>query len=755
MRDFSNSAFSPRQRGEGGRRPDEGQPSPGASRHPLPQAGEGTVLLLLTVLLLASCGHPAARPSNKTPVILISIDTLRSDHLPAYGYKEVQTPNIDALRSDSIVYRRAYSHTPLTLPSHATILTGVLPADHGLRDNVGFKLAGNVPTLATLMKQNGYATGAAVSAFVLRHETGISRGFDFYDDDVEPVGPSTVIGRVQRNGRDTVRVAKNWIDKQSGPFFFLLHLYEPHTPYTPPEPFFSRYANHYDGEIAYADDIVGDLVSHLKEKKIYDDALIIFLSDHGEGLNEHGEEEHGIFLYREALQVPLIVKLPKSAHAGETGEAPVELADVFPTITELTATKSPAPRKESRSLLAMLDRAAPQRMVYAETFYPRFHFGWSDLHSLINGQHQYVRAPIPELYDLTADPGEKKNVLDQNRRVYVAMRSAIEPYVRQAGAPSAIDPEEASKLAALGYIGSTVPTGPDEQLPDPKTTVEVFQQIRFAYTFYKNEKQEQALQLTEKLLKDNPRIIDLWDLKSKILQKLGRDREAIAAAKEGLKQSPNAISLLLSVANLSILTGELDQAQQHAELAAKYEAAQAHEILSRIWLSRKDYGRAKQEAELSLKNDHQAITALLTLGLIEKQRGDLPSALRYLDQAKERTEAKKNPRLPNLHFYRGDVLARLGRNDEAERELRQEIAFYPTQPDAYAALVLLLSTEGRTDEATKLIYRLVEVAPNPPSYVAISETLKAIGDDRGALYWAYQGLQKYPRDPALRKLARE
>ncbi|MGZ4809806.1 MAG: sulfatase-like hydrolase/transferase, partial [Thermoanaerobaculia bacterium] len=564
-----------------------------------------TTLALGALLLLSAC-HPAARRSNKTPVILISIDTLRSDHLPAYGYRSVRTPNIDALRKDAILYQRAYSHTPLTLPSHATILTGALPADHGLRDNVGFTLNPNVPTLATLMKQNGYPTGAAVSAFVLRRESGISRGFDFYDDEVEPIGPSTVIGRVQRDGRDTARVAKSWIDKQSGPFFFFLHLYEPHSPYTPPEPFFSRYPNHYDGEIATADDIVGDFIAHLKEKGIYDDALIILLSDHGEGLNEHGEEEHGIFLYREDLQVPLLLKLPKARDAGRTADVPVELADVFPTIVEMTATKVPPRKTEARSLLAMLESGAPSRMVYSETFYPRFHFGWSDLHSLIDGKHHYIRAPIPELYDLGSDLAERRNIIDEDRRDNTAMRSAIEPFIRQASAPAAIDPEEASKLAALGYIVSTVPTSADETLPDPKTTIEVFHEIRVAYTFYRNEKEEQALELTDKLLKDNPRIIDLWDLKSKILSKLGRDGEAIQAAKEGLKRAPNTVSLLLTVANESILTDDLDQAQQHAELAAKYEAAQAHGILARIWVARHDYVRAKQEARLALATESQA-----------------------------------------------------------------------------------------------------------------------------------------------------
>ncbi|HEX9161369.1 MAG TPA: tetratricopeptide repeat protein, partial [Thermoanaerobaculia bacterium] len=471
-------------------------------------------------------------------------------------------------------------------------------------------------------------------------------------------------------------------------------------------------------------------------------------------LNEHGEEEHGIFLYRESLQVPLLMKLPKSRHAGEAADAPIELTDVFPTILEQTATKAPRRTTDSRSLLALLDRNAPVRPIYSETYYPRFHFGWSDLHSLIEGVHHFIRAPIPELYDLAADPGEKKNIVTENRRVFVPMHNDIEQFIRAAATPAQIDPEEAAKLAALGYVGSTVATTADEKLPDPKTTIGTFHDIRVAFTLYRNEKQEQALALTDRLLKENPHILDLWDLKSKILQKLGRNEDAIAAAKEGLRQSPNSVQLMFAIANLSLLTGNLDQAQQHAELAVKLEPGQAHETLARVWAQRGDHARAEQEAKLALAAEHDPTSALLTLGLLKKQEGDLPGALGYFDQALQRAIEKKHRRIPNLHFYRGDVLARLGRSAEAEREFREEIALYPTQPDAYSSLVLLLASERRVDEATKLIYRLIEVAPNPPSYVAVSETLKALGDDRGSLYWAYQGLQKYPRDPALRKLAR-
>jgi arylsulfatase A-like enzyme/tetratricopeptide (TPR) repeat protein len=728
-----------------------GQAPPPVSR----RDRRGRLPSIVLLILFAACrGGVTSRPSRTTPVILISVDTLRSDHLPAYGYKGVATPSLDALRADSILYEHAYSHCPLTLPSHTSMLTGLLPADHGIRDNIGFRLDAKIPTLAEALKKNGYATGAAVSAFVLRRESGIGRGFDFYDDEVEPVGPSQVIGRVQRDGTDTERVAKGWLDKQSGdkPFFLFMHLYDPHTPYTPPEPFLSTYKNHYDGEIAYVDQIVGDFIAYLKQRDLYDKAMIVFLSDHGEGLNEHGEEEHGIFLYREALQVPLLVKLPKSRGGGKSVAAPVELIDVFPTIIEQTATNVPKPEKQSESLLAFLSVNAPQRSVYSETFYPRFHFGWSDLHSLIDGDHHFIRAPIPELYDLARDPGEKTNAIESNRRTYVAMRAAIEPYVRQATAPTNIDPEEAAKLAALGYVGSTVSTSGNEQLPDPKTTIDVFRQIRVAFTMYRDNRENEALALTNKLLQDNRRILDLWDIKSKILQKLGRNEEAIEAAKEGLRQQPTAVGLMTAIANLSMSVGKLDQAQQHAELMLKTEPGQAHEIMARIAVQRGDVARAKDEALLAVKQSSDPTPAYLTLGLVEKQRGDLNAALKVLDQAAEKVSQRHNRRVPNLHLYRGDVLARLGRNEDAEREFRQEIAAFPQQPDAYSSLMLLLSAQGRVNEATQLVFDLVKASPKPPSYIAISETLKAIGDQRGALYWAYQGLQKFPTDPDLRRL---
>lgn len=716
----------------------------------------GVPVALLVLVAAASCrGRFIPAPSKTTPVVLISIDTLRSDHLPAYGYKGVDTPNIDALRKESILYQRAYSHVPLTFPSHTSILTGLLPADNGIRDNVGFRLADSIPTVQELLKKNGYATGAAVSAFVLRHETGIGRGFDFYDDQVEPLGSDRTIGRVQRDGRETTHVLEKWLDGTADkPFFAFLHLYEPHTPYTPPEPYLSRYPSHYDGEIAYADAIVGEFLDDLKQKGVYDKALIILLSDHGEGLNDHGEEEHGIFLYRESLQVPLLVKLPHSAKGGASVATPVELVDVFPTILERTATTAPPnARRAGQSLLAALNGGSA-RPIYSESYYARFHFGWSDLHSLIQGHDHYIRAPQPELYNLGTDPTEKHNTLEQNRRAYVRLRDAIEPYIREATAPANVDPEEAAKLAALGYVGSTVSTKPGQVLPDPKASMGTFHDIRQAFTWYRNNKEDDALRLTNQLLATNPQMSDLWDLKFKILDKMGKKRDAIEAAKEGLRNVPSEGQLLVDIAKAASDIGDLDTAQQHAELAAKVSPSLAHQILANVWAQRGNIPRAEEEAKLSLQSSNDPTAPLMQLAGIEKKRGNLEAALQYLDRAVNHEHGRVLEAHQGLHLARGDVLARLGRSEEAEQEFRTEIANFPKAPDAYASLVLLLTAQQRLDEATKLIFDLMKTAPTEQAYMSVCETLKAIGDDRGALYWAYQGLQKYPANEELRSLTR-
>jgi len=711
-------------------------------------------LLLGLALFVAACkgekGLPAA--SAGTPVFLISIDTLRSDRLPMYGYGKVETPHLDAIRNDGILYEHAYSHAPLTLPSHSSLLTGLLPSEHGMRDNIGFQLRDDVPTITQALKAKGYATGAAVSAFVLRREAGLDRGFDLYDDAVEALpDKARLISNIQRDGTATATVAKEWIAKQTKPVFFLLHLYEPHTPYTPPEPFASRYADKYDGEIAHADAIVGDFIQSLKDRGLYDQSLIVVLSDHGEGLGDHGEEEHGLFLYREAIQVPLVVKLPQQKFAGEKVSAPVQLIDVVPTILERTGVTMNA-KLPGRSLTAFLgEKASEKRAIYSETWYPRFHFGWADQHSLIDGERHYIHSPKPELFNLANDFAEKNNVLADDRRGFFAMKTAIEPLIREAAAPTAIDPEDAAKLAALGYLGSTVQTKPGEELPDPKDHIGTFKAIGDAFVAFRDRRYPESLAMIDRLLGENPRILDLYDLKSKTLVRLGRNEDAIAVGKDALRMSPQATHIAIDVANLLLEEKQLDDAEKHAELALKSDPGQVHDILARIAIERKDFARAEKEAKLAIETDRDRVSSLMTLARVQREREQLDAALQSLDQAV--SLKKDGQEVIGLYYMRGDVLARLGRAREAEVDLRREIQLFPEEPLAYKNLVLLLVAEGRIDEGTGLIRQLIDKSPTPPSYLAVCHVLETLGDTRGVRYWARQGLSRFPDNAALRKLA--
>ncbi|HET7710499.1 MAG TPA: sulfatase, partial [Thermoanaerobaculia bacterium] len=316
--------------------------------------------LFALVSVAVSCSRSTERIADaNTPIILISIDTLRSDRLSCYGYNRGSSPNIDAFRRDAILFERAYSHCPMTLPSHASIFTGLLPTEHGVRNNIGYAFPRErLTTLAEIFRGRGYRTAAAVSSYVLRSETGIDDGFELYDDAI-PVAAEGAASQHQRPGQATLSAASKWLEKNhGGPLFFFFHIYEPHAPYEPPEPYKSRHQDPYDGEVAAADAITGAFLDSLKRLGIYDRAAIVLLSDHGEGLWDHGEDQHGVLLYRESVQVPLLIKLPRSERAGTTVSRPAQLADVFHTLLALGGVTA-----SERSLLG----DSPARPIYAET----------------------------------------------------------------------------------------------------------------------------------------------------------------------------------------------------------------------------------------------------------------------------------------------------------------------------------------------------------------------------------------------------
>ena len=469
------------------------------------------------------------------PVVLVSIDTLRADHLPVYGYQRVRTPAIDALAADGLVFEQAYAHSPQTLPSHASILTGRLPFEHGVRDNMGFSLKGDEPRLPSMLGALGYGTAGFVSAYVMRAATGLGAGFDVYDDTLPTASTEVALGDVQRDGADTVAAVDRWLDSRtSSRFFLFVHLYEPHTPYTPP----ARFAEFlpYDGEIAYADELVGRLRASLERRGLYDTSLVVLLSDHGEGLGDHGEREHGLFLYRETIRVPLIVKLPGARDAGHRVTEPVQHIDLVPTILELAGAPRPAGLRGRSLVPALAGRPLPEQGLYAESLYGRYHFGWSELYALTDGRYRYIRAPRDELYDVETDPGERTNLAPARAPIRAGMRQALDTLLTGATieAPGAMAPEDRARLEALGYVAAraAIAVGQDaDALPDPKDHVQVLADYDEATNLVRQGRFGEAIDRLQAIATGHPAMIDVWTEIAGLLIREDRLEEAVAAYK--------------------------------------------------------------------------------------------------------------------------------------------------------------------------------------------------------------------------------
>jgi len=567
-----------------------------------------------------------------TPIVLISVDTLRSDRLPAYGYGGVETPAIDGLRRDGILFERAYTHVPLTLPAHTSLLSGLLPPTHGVRDNLGYTVdATAAPLLQQTLKEAGYATGAGVSAFVLRRATGIGVGFDLYQDDIEliPDAGNPGIQTIQRPGAETLEAVRPWLRSVAdGPFFLFFHIFEPHTPYDPPAEYAARYPSPYDGEVAAADDAVGDLLDELRDLDLYEEALIVFLSDHGEGLGDHGEDEHGLFLYRSTLQVPLMIKLPQSERAGETVSDPVQLIDVYPTLISVLG----LPHMEQLQGTPLLVQTRPEpgdNPIYAETFFPRLHFGWSELAALVVGRHHFIEAPQPELYDLLQDPDELKNLVGSEPALETGFRTMLSRYDRRLDAPAAADPETRRQLEALGYVGGASTTD-DDVLPDPKTKVDTMAEIKRAYRLYADGDLESAVPAFQQIIEENPTIEDAWEYLALAQLDLGRPDEAAATYQAALERLPNSKRLSLRAALLFEKMGRLDEAFVYANIAIPYNPPAAHLLLAQIAFKRGDLEGAEIEAREAMSTGERQPGPRLVLADIFIARRDPSQAIDLL-----------------------------------------------------------------------------------------------------------------------------
>ncbi len=649
------------------------------------------------------------------PVILIVIDTLRADRLPVYGYPGGRAPALTAFAREAVVFDRAYAHAPQTLPSHASMFTGRLPFEHKVRDNLGFTLNEGTPTLAAMFRSAGYATGGFVSAYVLRPETGVGQGFDVYDATFPAMAADRSVAQVQRPGPQTLAASETWLRSlTSDRFFLFLHLYEPHKPYRPPDRFADLAA--YDGEVAFADEIVGTLFASLKTRGWYDTATIVVLADHGEGLGDHIEEEHGLFLYDEVIRVPWIMRLPRAQSAGRRVKDPVQHIDLLPTLAALAGLAVPTGLRGRDLSAALFGRGslAPQG-IYAEALYPRYHFGWSELLSLTDDRYRYIKAPREELYDLERDPDERTNIALERGQAATALRSALDALVagRDIDAPSAVSDDDRQRLAALGYVGTQSSSAgrPDGRRADPKDKAPILRTYRQALELIGDGRLDEGTRLLRAILDDDPAMTDVWSQYAAALGRLGRYQEAFAAYARVIELQPDEANGPLGAASMLLALERPDEAHKHAELALTSAPSQAHQALALIEVARRRDGEALRQAELAAAVDPGLPMPAFIRGTIAYNSQHYDQALGFLLEA-QKGYAQRSAQARDLHFMIGDSLARLERYQEAEPYLKEEIRLYPQHVRARAGLAMLYQSMGRGAEAERALAELVRDVPS-------------------------------------------
>ena len=691
-------------------------------------------------------------------VILITVDTLRADKLGCYGSPRVKTPAMDAFAAAGIRYENCIAQTPLTLPSHTTIMTGTLPIHHGVRDNGGFVVPSELVTMAEAFKARGYETAAFVAAYVLDAKWGLDQGFDTYFDKFDLSRFERIsLGEVQRPANEVIDEAIGWLDrKKDGKFFAWIHLYDPHTPYEPPEPFRSEYPQSpYLGEIAYADSQIARLWDHLGRAGLQDNLFLVLAADHGESLGEHDEGTHGFFIYQAALHVPLIFVTPFPDLRGVTSAETVALADVLPTVCEMAGLAGPA-GVQGRSLVPSFFRpsAAPERLAYAESFYPRYHYGWSELKSVQDGRYKLIIAPVPELYDLDRDPGEEKNLVYLEKGVFEDLTARAEALMAEAGRGALevdlgkVDEETREKLAALGYVGSFTDSSKlqGKKLADPKDKIGVFNELTKARETGLGGDPDAAILAISAIIAEDPTIADAHFALGNVFNKARRFEEAVAAFKRSLELKPDDAFAVINVAASYQAMGRFDEAETFVldHIASGFEDAQLYFLLGNIQV----HGGAPEKAvpyfEKCLEMNPRSASAhngLAAVYLNREAEGDLALAEEHLSAA-----AAINPTLLSLRYNTAQLREKQGRLAEAAGLYLQELEDAPKTHKALFNLSRVYRQMGREDDELVMLKKTIEVEPDfPVAYFYLARIHLGRGQDyEGAIALVQKGIALKP-----------
>jgi choline-sulfatase len=668
----------------------------------------------------------AGRGVEKPNVLLVTLDTTRADHLGCYGSREVRTPVLDGLAHRGVLFEQAATAAPLTLPAHASILTGMYPTFHGVRVNGNNALGEGQTTLAEVFTAQGYSCAAFIAAFVVDGRWGLKQGFEHYDDKLEMSRSKHIdLGAIQRPANAVLDSALAWLDGHKDvPFFAWVHLYDPHLPYDPPEPFKSEYggggpAGLYGGEIAFMDSQIGRLTDWLASTGLDRSTVIVLVGDHGEGLGSHGEGSHGYYVYEYAIHVPLIAVAPLSGLQDRRVAAQVSTVDVFPTILSL-AGLAPRPEVQGRSLLPLMFRPGTARDVpaYAESMAPSIQFGWSPLRVLRTTRYKYIDAPRPELFDLAADGGETLNLAGGEPGVARSMKRELDQLVertsRGAPAPQAanIDKDTMERLSALGYVGAPVAArkaaGQAGPLADPKDKFAVFQKVTAAGELVTADKYSEAVPLLESALAEEPGIPQAMLVLSTCYKELGRSDEAKSMLDRVLKEDPENVQALIALANILLDERKDDDvlALCKQALAVDERNTQALQIIGEIYMGRLDYAQAlpyvEQAVDVQGKNDRSRFDmAACLIGLKQYDRAE-PLLLEVL---------AASPKWPLARFNLGLLYEEQGQLEEARTAYAQEVETYPSEFKARFNLGKILFKLGDRAGALTQMREVVRLTP--------------------------------------------
>jgi arylsulfatase A-like enzyme/Tfp pilus assembly protein PilF len=621
-------------------------------------------------VFLFSC-RPGELPPAKKPrhVLLVTIDTLRHDYVSYSGAGKVETPHLDRLARGGVVFNEARSPVPLTLPAHASLLTGAYPPWHGVRVNGLHRLAEARTTLTEVLHSRGFATTAFLGSFVLDRRFGLAQGFDVYDDQL-----GTDIGMLEnleaeRNAEAVAEAFRRWLDQHpvERPFFAWVHFYDPHAPYTPPEPYRRQYpSDAYAGEVAYTDAMVGRLVEALERRGLLAETLLSVVGDHGEGLGEHDEQTHSLLIYNSTLHVPFLLHAPGVFSGGGRVEARIATVDLAPTLLDYLGVQSEL--AQGRSLRPLIEGGRREEAaIYSESLYASIHLGWSELSGLERGGFRYVAAPSPELYDLAADPGERQNLFSGKRELAREMeselkrlRSELQP--EETSEQVAMDPDTEMRLKSLGYLSAARPRTTGRAAVDPKDKMGLWNELQLGIHELGRQNYAAAREIFEKILAEDKDVPLVYENLGALYMALGRYREAERVYRQALSRG--------------------------------LESADFHLNLGLVHQNRREWSAARKEFQLALALDDLNVTARVHLGNTLRAEGELSEAI-----AQYRKTLEISPRYVYAFDGLGIAMSKLGRQEEALDAFRQVVRLAPEAAQGYFNLAVQLERMEKRDEA--------------------------------------------------------